>query len=188
LRALRAELETKGKAGKRILSGTDAQPDRLQGRSRKRLLVSLVLALVAVVGALYLLFPKSVSPQTGKTKSVAVLPFENFSDSKENSYFSDGLTSEVIFQLSKVADLRVISRQSVLRYRDVPIERQKSISEIGRELNVTSILESSIERIENHVRIITSLYDAATSKRLWGASYDREIKEFSLFKAMSLSK
>jgi serine/threonine protein kinase len=178
LRTLRVDLETKGKAGKRILSGADAQPDRFQGRSRKRLIVSLALALVAVVVVGGYLFPsKSISPQAGKTKSVAVLPFENFSDSKENSYFSDGLTSEVIFQLSKVADLRVISRQSVLRYRDVPVERQKSISEIARELNVSSILESSIERIDNHVRIITSLYDAATSKRLWGASYDREIKD-----------
>src|ERR1700748_456094 len=85
--------------------------------------------------------------------------------------------SEVIFQLSKVADLRVISRQSVLRYRDIPVEHRKSISEIGRELNVTSILENSIERIDNRVRIITNLYDAATSKRLWGASYDRETKD-----------
>ena len=108
---------------------------------------------------------------------MAVLPFENFSDSKENSYFSDGLMSEVIFQLSKVADLRVISRQSVLRYRDVPAEHQKSLSEIGRELNVAAILESSVERIDNRVRIITGLYDAATNKRLWGASYDREIKD-----------
>ena len=66
-------------------------------------------------------------------KSVAVLPFDNISDSKENFCFSDGLTSEVIFQLSKVVDLRVISRQSVLRYRDVPIEHQKSLSQIGRD-------------------------------------------------------
>jgi serine/threonine protein kinase/Tfp pilus assembly protein PilF len=177
LHALRVDLETKGRVGERILSGAEAQGVRFQGRSRKRLGMSLALALIALVGALCLLLPKSVAPQAGKTKSVAVLPFENFSDSKENSYLSDGLTSEVIFQLSKVADLRVISRQSVLRYRDVPVERQKSIGEIGRELNVSSILESSIERIDNRVRIITSLYDVATSKRLWGASYDREIRD-----------
>jgi tetratricopeptide (TPR) repeat protein len=83
----------------------------------------------------------------------------------------------VIFQLSKVADLRVISRQSVLRYRDIPAEHQKSLSEIGRELNVAAILESSVERIDARVRIITGLYDVATNKRLWGASYDREIKD-----------
>ena len=117
-----------------------------------------------------------VSP-AANPKSVAVLPFENFSGSKEDSEFSDGLMSEVIFQLSKVADLRVISRQSVLRYRDVPTEHQKSLSEIGRELNVAAILESSVERIDNRVRIITGLYDATTNKRLWGASYDREIRD-----------
>jgi TolB-like protein/Tfp pilus assembly protein PilF len=134
------------------------------------------LLLVAAARTLYWFFSKSISP-AANPKSVAVLPFENFSDSKENSYFSDGLMSEVIFQLSKVADLRVISRQSVLRYRDIPTEHQKSLSEIGRELNVAAILESSVERIDTRVRIITGLYDAATNKRLWGTSYDREIKD-----------
>jgi TolB-like protein len=176
LRTLRVDLEVKGNAGKRSLSGADAERHQFRGRSGKRLIASVALLLVAAAGALYWFFPKSVSP-AANSKSVAVLPFENFSDSKENSYFSDGLASEVIFQLSKVADLRVISRQSVLRYRDVPVEHQKSLSEIGRELNVAAILESSVERIDNRVRIITGLYDAATNKRLWGASYDREIKD-----------
>jgi serine/threonine protein kinase/Tfp pilus assembly protein PilF len=177
LRRLRTDVQTEYQTGKRGLSGADAERHRFRGRSRKRLIASVALLLVAAAGALYLFLPKSVSPPAGNTKSVAVLPFENFSESKENSYFSDGLMSEVIFQLSKVADLRVISRQSVLRYRDVPAEHQKSLSEIGRELNVAAILESSVERIDNRVRIITGLYDAATNKRLWGASYDREIKD-----------
>jgi eukaryotic-like serine/threonine-protein kinase len=177
LHTLTIDLQAERQGGKRSLSGADAERHRFRGRSRKRLIASVVLLLVAAAGALYLFLPKSVSPPAGNTKSVAVLPFENFSDSKENSYFSDGLMSEVIFQLSKVADLRVISRQSVLRYRDVPVEHQKSLSEIGRELNVAAILESSVERIDNRVRIITGLYDAATNKRLWGASYDREIKD-----------
>jgi TolB-like protein len=176
LQTLTIDLQTERQGGKRSLSGADAERHRFRGRS-KRLIASVVLLLVAAAGALYLFLPKSVSPLAGNTKSVAVLSFENFSDSKENSYFSDGLMSEVIFQLSKVADLRVISRQSVLRYRDVPVEHQKSLSEIGRELNVAAILESSVERIDNRVRIITGLYDAATNKRLWGASYDREIKD-----------
>ncbi|HTD17691.1 MAG TPA: serine/threonine-protein kinase, partial [Chthoniobacterales bacterium] len=176
LRTLRVDLEAKGKAGKRSLSGGDAERIRLRGRSRNRLIAVLALPLVAAAGALYWFFPKTLSSAIN-AKSVAVLPFENFSDSKENSYFSDGLMSEVIFQLSKVTDLRVISRQSVLRYRDVAAEHQKSLSEIGHELNVAAILESSVERIDNRVRIITGLYDAATNKRLWGASYDREMKD-----------
>jgi serine/threonine protein kinase/Tfp pilus assembly protein PilF len=177
LQTLTIDRQTEHQTGKQSLSDSDAKRHRFRGRSKKRLIASVALLLVAAAGALYLFLPKSVSPQAGSTKSVAVLPFENFSDSKENSYFSDGLMSEVIFQLSKVADLRVISRQSVLRYRDVPVEHQKSLSEIGRELNVAAILESSVERIDDRVRIITGLYDAATNKRLWGASYDREIKD-----------
>ena len=132
--------------------------------------------LTAAVGSFYWFVTKDALP-VFNAKSVAVLPFDNFSDSNENSYFSEGLTSEVIFQLSKVADLRVISRQSVLRYQDVPIDHQKSLNEIGRELNVAAILESSVQRIDKRVKIITVLYDARKNKRIWGASYDREMKD-----------
>jgi TolB-like protein len=177
LRTLRVDLEVKGEAGKQSLSGADAERHRSPGRRRKRwIAIFALLFVVAVAGTLFWFSPKSASP-AANSKSVAVLPFENFSDSKENFYFSDGLTSEVIFQLSKVSDLRVISRQSVLRYRDIPAEHQKSLSEIGRELGVAAILESSVERIDDRVRVITGLYDVATNKRLWGASYDREIKD-----------
>jgi serine/threonine protein kinase/Tfp pilus assembly protein PilF len=176
LHTLRVDLEAKSQAGKRSLSGADAERHRLQWRGRKARIAAFALLLVAAAGSLYWFFSKSISP-AANPKSVAVLPFENFGDSKENSYFSDGLMSEVIFQLSKVADLRVISRQSVLRYRDIAAEHQKSLSEIGRELSVTAILESSVERIDDRVRIITGLYDVATNKRLWGASYDREIRD-----------
>ena len=176
LHTLRVDLEAKSQVGKRSLSGADAVRHRSPGHSRKQRIAVFALLLAAAAGTLFWFFTKSVSPAVNP-KSLAVLPFENFSDSKENSYFSDGLMSEVIFQLSKVADLRVISRQSVLRYRDIPAEHQKSLSEIGRELNVAAILESSVERIDNRVRVITGLYDVATNKRLWGASYDREIKD-----------
>ena len=90
LQTLTIDLQTERQGGKRSLSGADAERHRFRGRS-KRLIASVVLLLVAAAGALYLFLPKSVSPPAGKTKSVAVLPFENFSDSKENSYFSDGL-------------------------------------------------------------------------------------------------
>ncbi|MBV9106025.1 MAG: protein kinase [Verrucomicrobia bacterium] len=176
LQMLAVDPRTKHKAGKPSLSAADAKRHRFGWRGSKQVIASVALLFVAAAGVFYWFLPKSVSPGA-PSKSVAVLPFENFSESKENSYFSDGLMSEVIFQLSKVADLRVISRQSVLRYRDVPVEHQKSLSQIGRELNVAAILESSVERIDDRVRIITGLYDAATNKRLWGASYDREIKD-----------
>jgi len=136
------------------------------------------LALLAVVFGIefYFLAPKS-RPAFATTKSIAVLPFDNLSDSKQNEYFSDGLTSEVIYQLSKVADLRVIARSSILRYKDVTGAHRRPLNEIGAELNVSAILESTIQRVENRIKIVTILYDGRTNQRLWGASYDRELKD-----------
>ncbi len=116
-------------------------------------------------------------PFSASAKSIAVLPFDNVSNNNENEYFSDGLTSEVIYELSKVADLLVIARSSILRYKDSPAVHRKPLNEIGAELGVGAILESSVQRIENHVKIVTILYDAHTSKRLWGASYDRDLND-----------
>ena len=141
-----------------------------------RMLIVGGIALLATLVGLFFLVPKFAPPAVD-AKSVAVLPFENLSDSKENGYFSDGLTSEVIFQLSKVSELRVISRDSVLHYKDVPADRHKSLTVIGSELNVRCILDSSVQRVENRVKIVAVLYEARTGQRLWGASYDREIKE-----------
>ena len=119
-----------------------------------------------------------MSPGSGViAKSIAVLPFDNLSDNKENEYFSDGLTSEVIYDLSKVADLRVIARSSILRYKDAPTAHRKPLNEIGAELGVGAILDSSVERVADRVKIVTILYDAHTNRRLWGASYDREMKD-----------
>ena len=108
-------------------------------------------------------------------KSLAVLPFDNVNGIQPNDYFGDGLTSEVIYELSKLSDLQVTARSSILRYR-AGVER-KSLKEIGSELDVGAILESSIQRAENRVRIVTILYNAHTGERLWGATYDRELKD-----------
>ena len=117
------------------------------------------------------------TPSSSSPKSIAVLPFDNVSDNKENEYFSDGLTSEVIYELSKVSDLLVIARSSILRYREAPAAHRKSLHEIGAELGVGAILESTVQRVENRVKIVTILYDAQTNKRLWGASYDRDMND-----------
>jgi len=135
----------------------------------------LLLALLSGIG-LYFLAPRS-HPPFMPVKSIAVLPFDNLSGSKENEYFSDGLTSEVIYQLSKVADLRVIARSSILRYKDVTGAHRRPLNEVGAELNVGAILESSVQRIENRIKIVTILYDGRTYRRLWGASYDRELQD-----------
>ncbi len=145
--------------------------------SARRWLLSGVAALILLAGAggLYLFLRPTSS--SGLQKSVAVLPFDNVGGDSQNDDLSDGLTNEVIFELSKVADLRVIARSSVLRYKAVPNTGRKDIREIGSELNVGAVLESSIQRVGNRLKLVTILYDSRNDRPLWGASYDRQIND-----------
>jgi eukaryotic-like serine/threonine-protein kinase len=178
LGAVKKALESKVPAS----SETIRKAAWLQPRSwwRGKGLVPTLLGAVALISAsavgLYF-FGSQTSPSFATAKSIAVLPFDNLSDNRENEYFSDGLTSEVIYQLSKVADLRVIARSSVLRYKNAPNRPRKPLKEIATDLGVGAILDSSVQRIENRVKIITILYNAGANQRLWGASYDRELKD-----------
>ncbi|MBH31351.1 MAG: hypothetical protein CMG71_05090 [Candidatus Marinimicrobia bacterium] len=105
-------------------------------------------------------------------RSIAVLPFDNLSDSKEDEYFSDGITEEIITQLSKISDLMVISRTSVLQYKGT----MKTISEISQELGVAAILEGSVRRDGDNLRITGQLIDADTDNHLWADTYDRKME------------
>lgn len=105
--------------------------------------------------------------------SIAVLPFSNMSSDMEQEYFSDGLTEDIITQLSKIKALKVVSRTSVMQYKKNP----KSIKEIGKELGVAVILEGSVQRSSNKVRITAQLIDAATDEHLWADSFDRSVKD-----------
>jgi TolB-like protein/thioredoxin-like negative regulator of GroEL len=134
------------------------------------------LVLAGVLGAYFFFHPGAPAAAAGG-KSVAVLPFDNVGGDKQNDYLSDGLTTEVIFQLSKIGDLRVISRDSVLGYKAAPGVPRKSLNEIGRELNVETVLESSVQRLDQQIKIIAVLYDARTGRRLWGAAYNREMRD-----------
>ena len=107
------------------------------------------------------------------SKSIAVLPFDNLSPDPENEYFSLGITEDIITQLSKISDLRVTSRTSAMRYQD----SEKSVREIAQELQVGSILEGSVRRVGNQVRITAQLVDAKTDEHLWAETYDREIED-----------
>ncbi|MCZ6450865.1 MAG: protein kinase, partial [Deltaproteobacteria bacterium] len=107
------------------------------------------------------------------SKSIAVLPFDNLSPDPENEYFSLGITADIITQLSKISDLRVTSRTSAMRYQD----SEKSVREIAQELQVASILEGSVRRVGNQVRITAQLVDAKTDEHLWAETYDREIED-----------
>src|SRR5208282_6509672 len=141
------------------------QPPWWRGKWSVLTVIGVVFLASALVVGLHFFGP--MPPGSGIiSKSIAVLPFDNLSDNKENEYFSDGLTSEVIYELSKVADLRVIARSSILRYRDAPTAHRKPLNEIGAELGVGAILESSVQRVENKVKVVTILYDASATHRL----------------------
>jgi serine/threonine protein kinase/tetratricopeptide (TPR) repeat protein len=113
-----------------------------------------------------------VAAAPGK-KSVAVLPLTSLSQNKEDEYFSDGTTEDIITQLSKIRDLRVVSRTSVMLYK----ESKKNLRQIGKELGVATILEGSVRRSGDRVRIVAQLVDAHTDAHLWAETYDRDIKD-----------
>jgi TolB-like protein len=104
--------------------------------------------------------------------SVAVLPFDNFAVEDED-YFSDGITEDIIAQLTRVPDLTVISRTSAMRYRNTEL----SVRQIGAELGVGAILEGSVRRADGRVRIVAQLIDVATDAHLWAETYDREVAD-----------
>lgn len=106
-------------------------------------------------------------------RSLAVLPLENLSRDPDQEYFADGMTDAVITDLAKIGALRVISRTSVMRYK----RTQKTIPEIAKELNVDAIVEGSIERSENRVRITAQLIRATTEQHLWAEAYDRDLHD-----------
>jgi serine/threonine protein kinase len=121
--------------------------------------------------------PASFGHAKKRILTLAVLPFDNVGDDKQNEYFCDGLTGEVIFQLSKISELCVISRSSVLRYKAYSNAERKTLRQIGAELHASVILEGSIQHLGNRLKIVTILYNVRTNRRLWGESYDREIKD-----------
>ena len=114
-----------------------------------------------------------VADQVSKSPSIAVLPFDNLSTDPENEFFADGITEDVIAQLSKIRSLKVISRSSVMRFR----RREQSLREIGAILDASTLLEGSVRRAGSRVRVVAQLIDADTDRHLWAETYDRELTD-----------
>ncbi len=114
-------------------------------------------------------------------QSIAVLPFDNRSNREEDQFFTDGMHDEVLTRLARIATLKVISRTTVMRYRDT----EKSIPEIAEELSVATILEGGVQRVGNQVRINMQLINAQTDEHLWAEIYDRELTAKNLFAIQS---
>ena len=115
-------------------------------------------------------FPAPEIPE----KSIAVLPFENRSDDKQNAYFADGVQDEILTDLAKIADLRVISRTSVMQYQS---GAARNLREIGKQLGVAHVLEGSVQRSGNRVRVTAQLIDARTDTHQWAERYDRDLAD-----------
>jgi TolB-like protein/Tfp pilus assembly protein PilF len=116
----------------------------------------------------------SVATVAVPEKSIAVLPFENLSDEKENAYFADGVQDEILTDLAKVADLKVISRTSVMQYKN---SVGRNLREIAKALGVAHILEGTVQRSGDRVRVSAQLIDARSDAHLWGEKYDREVAD-----------
>jgi serine/threonine protein kinase/Tfp pilus assembly protein PilF len=129
----------------------------------------IVIAVAAVAAAaLYILFPRGEV-----IDSIAVLPLENLSEDEGEEYFVSGMTDELISRLSQIGGLKVISRTSIMSYRD----SSKPLPEIAKELNVKAVLEGSVLRVGNRVRIAVELIHAGTDRSMWGQSYERSVRD-----------
>ena len=151
-------------------SKSDAQPAPVSHRRRNVFwLAAAGVVISAAVGVFVL--PRAVAHKIDK--SIAVLPFENLSDEKENAYFADGVQDDILTNLSKIGDLKVISRTSVMPYRG----HTSNVREIGKALGVSTILEGSVRRAGNRVRVNVQLIDATTDEHLWASDYDRDLTD-----------
>ncbi len=153
--------------------GIRTTPDTASPRTRRRRNVIVLVATGAIISAAagFFLLPRVAAHKVDK--SIAVLPFENLSDEKENAYFADGIQDDVLTNLSKISDLRVISRTSVMQYRGRPT----NVRDIGKALGVSNILEGSVRRSGNRVRVNVQLIDANTDEHLWANDYDRDVTD-----------
>src|SRR5256884_2034004 len=109
-----------------------------------------------------------------ESKSIAVLPFENLSEQKANAYFADGMQDEILINLARIADLKVISRTSVMQYK---ADAQRNLREIGQQLGVAFLLEGRVQRAANRVRVNAQLIDSRNDANVWAQTYDRDLAD-----------
>jgi TolB-like protein/Tfp pilus assembly protein PilF len=154
--------------------GIRATPNVAVPRTNRRRNVIMLVATGVIVSAIagFFLLPR-ISSARKIDKSIAVLPFENLSDEKENAYFADGIQDDILTNLSKIGDLKVISRTSVMQYRG----KAPNIRDIGKALGVSTVLEGSVRRSGNKVRINVQLIDAKSDQHIWASDYDRDLTD-----------
>jgi TolB-like protein/lipopolysaccharide biosynthesis regulator YciM len=150
----------------------------------RRRYIALAAAVILVLGvSAFLVFPSlhthpaaiaPISNAAPAEKSIAVLPLENLSEEKENAFFADGVQDELLSDLSKIADLKVISRTSVMKYKS---GTRRNLKEIAQQLGVSNVVEGSVRRSGDHVRVSVQLVDTRTDRHLWAENYDRKVAD-----------
>ena len=162
-------------------TGNAQLPRKLQAMRSRRVrlrVAAMVLALVLIVGTItaFMIMSKRAMEWavTVPEKSIAVLPFTNMSEDESNSYFADGVQDEILEDLAKIADLKVISRTSVMEYKS---GAARNLRQIARELGVAHVLEGSVQRAANRIRVTAQLIDARNDSHLWAEHYDRSLDD-----------
>ncbi len=141
-------------------------------RRRRNLIMLIAVGVIISAGAGFFLLPRVSARKIDK--SIAVLPFQNLSDEKENAYFADGIQDDILTNLSKIGDLKVISRMSVMSYRG---DGARNAREIGKALGVATLLEGSVRRAGNRVRVSVQLINANNDEHIWAEDYDRDLTD-----------
>src|SRR5467141_4026688 len=144
-----------------------------RSRRRRNVLAGAALTLAIAAVALGTWMYQRTRPFTPMERSIAVLPFENLSNDKENAYFAEGIQDEILTRLSKIADLKVISRTSTQHYESAP----KNLPDIARQLGVAHILEGSVQKSADTVRVNVQLIKAASDSHLWSDTFDRKLTD-----------
>jgi TolB-like protein/Tfp pilus assembly protein PilF len=140
-------------------------------RLRRNVVALLAIGVIVSAAAGFFLLPRASARKIDK--SIAVLPFENFSDDKDNAFFADGIQDDILTNLAKISDLKVISRTSVMGYRG----KEKNVREIGKALGVSTILEGSVRKSGNRVRLNVQLINALNDEHIWAEDYDRDLTD-----------
>jgi TolB-like protein/Tfp pilus assembly protein PilF len=179
------QLLTNGSESGTAAAEKKAKPTQSPSSKRRHWIIGAGLggAAVVIATAAWLLFAQNRSVQqtslTGLVtaipeKSIAVLPFESLSENKSDTYFADGVQDEILNNLAKIAQLKVISRTSVMQYR---ADNKRDLRQIANALGVANVLEGAVRRDGNHVRVSTELVDARNDNTIWADSYDRDLTD-----------
>ena len=151
--------------------GIQSSPKTPGAHRRRNLILLIVTGVIVSASAGFFLWPRAVWHKIDK--SVAVLPFQNLSSDPENAYFADGIQEEVLTRLAKIADLKVISRASTQQYQNKP----GNLAEIAKQLGVANILEGSVQKAADQVRVNVHLVNVQTGSQLWAETYDRKLSD-----------